>query len=283
MSSTGTAGIDHLIRVRPPEDSPRPEPTWDDAEVVAHDLIGGRYHRLVLHTPSIATRAKAGQFVMISVPGMILPRPMAIHRRHRDSGDIEVIFNIVGLGTEKLAASTPGNSLLLTGPLGRGFEIPDGDGDALVIGRGIGVCAVMGVAEDGRTTGIPVTAVLSAATRASVIGEGDIGQLGASSIIVSDDDGSSTPANVETLLRGRFDQRPPRVIMACGSARLIRMAVDLGRTWDAPVQVSLEAHMACGLGYCHGCAAPIITDSRSEGPLVCVDGPVFDAGVPEMH
>ncbi|MBO0872611.1 MAG: dihydroorotate oxidase electron transfer subunit, partial [Pseudonocardia sp.] len=57
-----------------------------------------------------------------------------------------------------------------------------------------------------------------------------------------------------------------------GSERLARLAAELGGRWRASVQVCLEAHMACGLGYCHGCAT-----STGGGPprLVCRDGPVF--------
>jgi dihydroorotate dehydrogenase electron transfer subunit len=45
--------------------------------------------------------------------------------------------------------------------------------------------------------------------------------------------------------------------------------------------VSLEAHMACGLGYCHGCSsgAPGLAE---EAPLVCRDGPVFRCSASAM-
>jgi len=68
--------------------------------------------------------------------------------------------------------------------------------------------------------------------------------------------------------------------MVCGAGVLARLAAELGAFWGVPVQASLEAHMACGLGYCHGCAAPVRTDASVEGPLVCADGPVFDARIP---
>jgi dihydroorotate dehydrogenase electron transfer subunit len=283
MSSTGTAGLEGLVRLRPQETVPRPEATWDDAEVVAHEVIGGRYHCLVLRSPGMAARANAGQFVMITVPSgpadrLLLPRPMAIHRRRKATGDLEVIFNIVGRGTDVLASVTAGERLLLTGPLGRGFELPRGDGPALLIGRGIGVCAVMGVAEDARDQGVPVIAALSGRTRDTVIGESDCAELRAEPVVVTDEDGTSSMDRLESILRARLGGATPRVIMVCGSGRLTRLAVALGREWDAPVQVSLEAHMACGLGYCHGCAAPIATREDAEGPLVCIDGPVFDAG-----
>ena len=103
-----------------------------------------------------------------------------------------------------------------------------------------------------------------------VIGRRDAEELGFELTAVSDDLGTSDVAHVRSLVADRsFD-----LVAVCGSARLTQLALEIGREAGALVQVSLEAHMACGLGYCHGCAAPL---SRSdEGPLVCVDGPVFE-------
>jgi dihydroorotate dehydrogenase electron transfer subunit len=91
---------------------------------------------------------------------------------------------------------------------------------------------------------------------------------------VTDDTGSSEVTRLRDMLTAELDQAPPQQIMTCGSERLARLCEQLGRRWAADVQVSLEAHMACGLGYCHGCA----TGTRSgpeESPLICADGPVF--------
>ncbi|QEE62383.1 dihydroorotate dehydrogenase electron transfer subunit [Salinibacterium sp. dk2585] len=281
MSSTGTAGLDGLITPRPDETTHRPDPTWESAVVAEHELIGGRYHRLVLHAPEIAATALAGQFVMVTVPEstgsrILLPRPMAIHRRRVATGIIELIYNVVGRGTAALTGLTSGDRVVVTGPLGRGFEIPTGARRALLIGRGIGVCAVMGVAEDAAPSGVHVTAVLSANARQSVIGENDCAELGVDAVAVSDDEGTSSVGALAGLLRERFETDRPDVIMVCGSNRLTRLAAELAAEWGSAVQVSLEAHMACGLGYCHGCAAPVAGAANEEGPLVCVDGPVFD-------
>ena len=115
-----------ILTVRPPTGRVEADPTWDEAPVLLHEVLDGHYHRLVLHSPSIASRARAGQFVMVSVPSrggakILLPRPMAIQRRHPERGDIEVTFSIAGRGTAELARIEVGQSLLLTGPLGRGF------------------------------------------------------------------------------------------------------------------------------------------------------------------
>lgn len=256
-----------------------PEPVSVSARVLRHETVSQTYRRLVLEAPAIAERAQSGQFVMVTVPGaerVLLPRPMAIHRRRVDDGTIELIYGQVGRGTRILSQAEAGSSLLATGPLGRGYSIPDGPGPILLMGRGIGICAFMTVAEDARTRAIPAVAVLSARTAQRVIGESDAAELGVQAIAVHDANGSSEIAAVEQLLEGRFDTLPPRAIFVCGSSRLALLATRLGDRWGSMVQVSLEAHMACGLGYCHGCAAPMRSDPASEGPLVCVDGPVFD-------
>ena len=39
--------------------------------------------------------------------------------------------------------------------------------------------------------------------------------------------------------------------------------------------------MACGLGYCHGCALPT-SGAGHEGALVCTHGPVFEVSAGSM-
>ena len=305
FAAADEAALDGLIAVRPPSRMTRPDPVWDDAPVLVHDVVGERYRRLVLKTDTIATTALAGQFLMITVPPaegerILLPRPMAIHRRHPEQGTVEVIYGVAGRGTTALVDVAVGESLLVTGPLGRGFEFPDATEPdaagpdaaaraaaaprpartALMIGRGVGVCAIMGSVEDAAAQGIAATVVLSGRSRANLIGLADCAELGATVIPVTDDDGSSALPALGERLRGLFAATPPDVILVCGAGVLARLAAELGADWGVPVQVSLEAHMACGLGYCHGCAAPVATDPAVEGPLVCVDGPVFDAVLP---
>ena len=291
--------LEGLISVRPRPAAPRPQPVWDDARVLVHEPVGERYRRLVLAGDTIAATAQAGQFLMVTVPPnhgdtILLPRPMAIHRRRPAhggaAGTVELIYGVVGRGTRALAAVPVGGTLQLTGPLGRGFEFPAGTRSALLIGRGVGVCGVMGAAEDAAGAGIRATMVLSGRSAAQLLGRTDCAELGARVIEATDDDGTSDLTALGARLRDHFDgtttdKTVPDVVMVCGAGVLARLAAELGARWGVPVQASLEAHMACGLGYCHGCAAPVRTDADAngpsvEGPLVCADGPVFDAAIP---
>jgi dihydroorotate dehydrogenase electron transfer subunit len=260
--------------------SRRADPQITEATVRSATDLGAGQHRLLLTGEWIARHARAGEFVMITVPGgaegqILLPRPMAIHRRYPDRGLFEVIFKVFGRGTRALAAIPSGTSLTITGPLGNAFATPSNASSVLLIGRGIGVCSVMGIAEDARGSGTNVTVVISSRSKDTAIGLDDAAELGAEALAVDDQTGDSDPEALERMLHERFDDAPPQAVMVCGSQRLTILGTRLAESWGADLQVSLEANMACGIGYCHGCAAPMRSRPDREGPLVCVDGPVF--------
>lgn len=263
------------------EESPLPAPLFRQCAVLDNRADGDIYRRLILHAPEMTERSRAGQFVMLSIPetsgcGAVLPRPMAVHRRRDEA--LEVVFAVRGRGTSALASLPPRSMLGVTGPLGRGFTVPDTDtaGPVLVIGRGIGVCSVMGVLEDAAAHGRSTVVVLSGRHRAAVVGLSDIAEIGIEDVtVVTDETGTSSPEALRRSLLARFAGAPPAQTVVCGSKRLESMAASLSAQWGTPLQVALEAHMACGLGYCHGCAMPA-TDSPGEAPLICVDGPVFE-------
>lgn len=263
---------------------PRPVPVAQGAKVLAHRRVADRYRFLSLYAPGIAGTALPGQFVMVTVarPGQdtpVLPRPMAIYHRDPTSGVVDILYGVVGNGTRQLATFAPGEELLLVGPLGRPFEVSEGTRGVLLVGRGIGTCSLTTVAEDNQNNGdhdaVRMLAVTSGRTRAALIGADFYREAGAERVYeVCDEDGSSDPRRLFALLATDLDVDPPELILTCGSERLLRLCGRLATRWGSRVQVSIEAHMACGIGYCHGCAS----GARGEGeesPLVCVDGPVF--------
>ncbi|MGI5204769.1 hypothetical protein ACQEU6_24715 [Spirillospora sp. CA-108201] len=274
MTAPGDRRLVLLTRTEPAA------PTWDHAEVVAHHPVGDRYHRMRLKAPTIAAGAGAGQFVMVTVPDTtgtraVLPRPMAIHRRFPDTGCVDIVYGVQGAGTHALTRTEVGARIQLVGPLGVGFAPAPGTTRLLLVGRGIGVCSLMTSAEDALRDGVEVTAVVSGRTPAALVGTGDYRDLGVRRLIeVTDRHGDSAPDALAVRLRRALDRTPPQQIFTCGSERLTDLCARLADGWGAQVQVSLEAHMACGLGYCHGCATADRT-AADESPLICADGPVF--------
>ncbi|MCR3722102.1 MULTISPECIES: iron-sulfur cluster-binding protein [Prauserella salsuginis group] len=255
----------------------RSRPRCEQVSVVVNRELSDRYRLLRFRSAAISERARAGQFVMLGPLGRsapVLPRPMAIYTRDADAGVVDIVYGVVGYGTRALAEMTEGDLLAVTGPLGRGFVIEEGVERVLLVGRGVGICAMTTVAQDLAPTSVQVTAVLSGRNRESVLGQDVLRDCGADVLNVTDANGSSAVDAVRERLVRRFDDDPPQQILTSGSERLTRLAADLGARWNARTLVSVEAHMACGLGYCHGCAVGN-GDGATEAPLVCRDGPVF--------
>jgi dihydroorotate dehydrogenase electron transfer subunit len=266
----------------PPAVAPRPRPVAHRAPVLEHHDLAGRYRFLRLYARPIADHALPGQFVMLTVArdgenAPVLPRPMAIYRTDTTAGTIDILYGVVGAGTRRLAGFRTDETMLVVGPLGRWFEIGPDVASVLLIGRGIGTCSLTTVAQSTATTAVTTTAVISARHPVALIGGDLYREFGVRALHeVTDDAGTSSPEALFARLTADLDDAPPELILTCGSERLTRLCQQLAQRWiGSTVQVSVEAHMACGLGYCHGCAS----GARSEGaesPLICTDGPVFE-------
>ncbi len=277
--SGGSADLAERLVVMPPW-ADGPSPRLDHAVVVVNRHVADRYWQLQVRSPEIARTARAGQFVMITVPGPgetgpVLPRPMAIYSVDPAAGTLEVLYGVVGDGTRALSRRAAGGTITVVGPLGRGFELRAETRRLLLVGRGIGTCSLTTVAADAVRAGVQVTALDSARTAHALVADAEYQRVGVQRRLqVVDSDGSSDPAAVRELLLEAYADAPPEQVFVCGSERLTRLSEDLGAVWGADVQVSLEAHMACGLGYCHGCATGERTPT-AESPLICREGPVF--------
>lgn len=250
-----------------------------DAEIIEHRPLTEHYRAMTVVAPEIAGTALPGQFVMLTVARKnqtvpVLPRPMAIYSVNVEAGTVEILYGVVGEGTHTLAGFDEGEQIHLIGPLGQSFVLGEGTRSALLLGRGIGTCSLTTVAQHyGRS--MDITAVTSGRRKESLIGADFYRRHGVRTVFeVTDADGSSNPDSLLTALTLELDSVPPDVILTCGSNRLLTLSETLAARWNCAIQVSVEAHMACGIGYCHGCAS----GARSEGaesPLICNDGPVF--------
>ena len=85
-----------------------------------------------------------GQFINIKAEGFYLRRPISIC--DWDSESLTVIFRIAGQGTKAIAAMDPGEKLDVLMPLGNGFDVANAGQKPLIVGGGIGVPPLYGLA-----------------------------------------------------------------------------------------------------------------------------------------
>lgn len=247
--------------------------------VVSNDWVNNRYKHLVLKLPADVPVAKPGQFFHLLCPGQgedahILRRPMSIYAAA--NGRIEFLYKILGVGTRGLASLAHGDALNMVGPLGQGFRLEGAWRHVIMVARGVGLATLAPVVRAATARGIEVTAILSAVSPAYLMSVERLRGDGARVITVTDAEGTSDMAHVESLLREIIAERGCDCLATCGSQRLLSLLQRLGAEFDIPGQVALEQNMACGMGACFCCVRPFRTVKGTEIRRVCYEGPVFD-------
>jgi dihydroorotate dehydrogenase electron transfer subunit len=241
------------------------------APVISNTEVMPDTHLLWLQAPEITKVAQPGQFVMVRCgdsPDLLLRRPFSIHRVAH-GGQIALLFNIVGRGTEWLSQCQKGDSLDLLGPLGKSFSLPSGSRRLLLVAGGIGIAPLVFLAEKGLNQGGSVT-LLMGASNASLLYPRSL--LPPSiDLVTATEDGSEGRRGMVTELISDFINQADQVF-ACGPASMYQSMAAQSCLKGRPVQISLEVRMGCGLGACYGC-----TIKTKKGlQQVCRDGPVFE-------
>jgi dihydroorotate dehydrogenase electron transfer subunit len=233
----------------------------------------GAWTVLWLQAPRLAETARPGQFVMVSVPGpgFHLRRPLSIHRRRQ--GGIALLVEARGEGTGVLASQDPGSVLRLSGALGVGFPV-DGTGHALLVGGGAGLAPLQFLADEFAARGIPA---LAYAGVRGVDQSHVLGLLQLPALVTATEDGSlGVSGTVIDALRqspaAAVAARHGGVVFTCGPLPMLAAVREWAAEHGARGYASLEAHMACGTGACHGCVVPT---AGGEYVRVCADGPVL--------
>lgn len=233
--------------------------------------------RLAMQTQHIAENAKPGQFVMVRAGENLDPllrRPFSIHRVTRD-GQLSLLFKVVGKGTSQMASLAPGDEINLIGPLGNGFNLQPA-GPFCMIGGGMGIAPLYFLAQHFRSSKYkgndqPILLGAQTQTELLVLAE-DFTELDYSVLTATDDGTLGHHGFVTELLDDILNK--VQQVYVCGPIPMMKIVAEKCLAADVACQVSLETHMACGLGACLGCTFP----ARGGGyKHVCKDGPAFSA------
>jgi len=262
------------------------------AKILSNREITPGYFKMLLDAPYIARHAGPGQFVQVRCSDSLDPlwrRPFSIHRptAHgpRLTG-IEILYEIVGKGTEVLSRSKSGGFIDILGPLGKGFILPRAlslQPQAILIAGGIGIAPLVFLAERLAKRKIKTTVLIGAKTKKALLCEGDFKGMGADVHVATDDGSKGYKGFVSKLfdkvLRTTNDERR-MTIYVCGPNAMLKSIADICKKRELYCQVSLEEKMACGIGVCLGCAIEVKGERKGRDvryKLACKDGPVFDA------
>ncbi|MGV6826240.1 MAG: dihydroorotate dehydrogenase electron transfer subunit [bacterium] len=271
----------------------------EQAEILQHDAFAGDQYVMRLHAPRCAEKATAGQFVHLTVdPLRPLKRPISIMQVSAENGWVDLLYKVVGEGTELLARRKPGESLEMLGPIGQPFNVTEKR--PLLIGGGVGMPPMIFIADQLRqqndkepfvilgsevpfpfqprpsqimVPGVPEGVIAAA----PLLEDWNIAsRLASKAGFPGTFDGYVTDLARTWLEALSPEQRQQVGVYACGPHPMLAGVVQLAREFDLPVQVSLEEFMACAVGGCAGCVVEVNDGQDISMQRVCVDGPVFD-------
>ncbi len=263
--------------------------------VVKHARCAPSWCQIGFEAPQFAAESVAGQFFMVEVGGAgtdpLLRRPMSLYRLIRDAAGnptgFELLYKIVGRGTELLSKVCVGDTLGVLGPLGRGFKIEEDATEHLIVAGGTGVAPMVALADALVLSGIRPKVFYGARSctelpcmqdfdtrNVDLVVFTEDGSLGTKGL-VTEGLGEMLSASVETEVSEH------RVaVYACGPHEMLAAVARLAERANAPCQLSLESRMGCGLGACMACAvrgASLETGKEPHYIRVCMQGPVIDS------
>ena len=206
-----------------------------------------------------------GQFVNIKLNGFFLRRPISVC--DRSGSMLTLIYKTVGKGTEKLSTMTKGQQLdLLTG-LGNGYDLAPSGAHPLLIGGGVGVPPLFGLADELLGKGCKVTAILGFNTASEIFYADEFRMLGVETYITTVD-GS---AGIKGFVTDAMKDLDYSYFYTCGPEPMLKAVY---RTSKTDGQFSFEKRMGCGFGACMGCSCRTITGYKR----ICKEGPVLKKG-----
>ncbi len=211
-----------------------------------------------------------GQFVNLEVPGFYLRRPLSVC--DWSPGHLTLMYKVLGEGTEALTHVDVGTEMSVLSGLGNGFWLPEGASNPLLVGGGIGVAPMLGLAKYLVSQGVWPTVVLGFGNASEVALVDEIRATGVPVVVSTVDGSHGVKGFVTDAMSQLASEEGWDYVYACGPTPMLRAVF---ATAGKPGQYSMEERMACGFGGCMGCTLP-----TAEGMVrICKEGPVFESQV----
>ena len=230
-------------------------------EIIENKALTKDVYRMKLAGYTSAITAP-GQFVNIQLEGRFLRRPISVC--DWDETTLTIVYKVVGHGTAQMSAMGTGERLdILTG-LGNGYDMTLCGGHPVLLGGGVGVPPMYGLAKKLRAQGIDVSVILGFNTQSEIFYEEEFKALGCH-VTVATADGSYGVKGFATTPLSDIDYT---YFYTCGPEPMLKAVYKATNTSG---QMSFEERMGCGFGACMGCSCKTLTGYKR----ICKDGPVM--------
>lgn len=231
----------------------------------------GPFVRVLLSVPAIASQLAPGRFVLADLGGCVRT---PLFPAWLDPEAFEVLVP----SAQPDLALQPGARVNLTGPLGRGFEVPAAARRLLLVATSVCLPVLLPLARQGpgsfRKPGLSLSLLLSAPTASELYPVRLLPP--ALEVHIATTDGSAGHQGSILDLFPDLARWADCVCIATDPAIYPALAGIVRQVRLGPgerfAQALVVPPMPCGVGACQGCAVPVARGNK----LACADGPVFD-------
>ena len=227
------------------------------AEILQNEQVSDDFYLMKVKKEN---QAAMGQFYMLRAWNEypVLSRPISVF--DADPETVSFLYKVVGKGTEIFTKLKAGDEITLDGPHGNGF--PEVKGKIALVGGGVGIAPLYLTAKTLKK--------LDPDTKVDIY-------LGFSGQPILTDRyeavADQVKVNVGGFVTDDIDPREYDFILTCGPEIMMKVLYRKCRDLKAkaPVYVSMENRMACGIGACLVCTCKTSKGNRRA----CKDGPVM--------
>ena len=226
-----------------------------------------------IHAPAVAKKAEPGQFIILRVDEAGERIPLTVADYDREAGSVTIIFQVVGVTTEKLNHLRTGDCLHdFVGPLGKATDT-EGKKKVAVVGGGVGCAIAYPVAKKFHELGTEVHTIAGFRTKDLVILEPEFAAVSNAFLRMSDDGSWGEKGLVTDALRKQIESGEPYdEVITIGPLIMMKFVCKLTKEFGIPTVASMNPIMIDGTGMCGGCRLTV----GGKMKFACVDGPEFD-------
>lgn len=231
-------------------------------QIISNEKIAENVYEMKL-SGDFSEITNAGQFINLTVDGCYLRRPISVC--DADSGELTLVFKVVGKGTEIMSRLNRGKTVDMLIGLGNGYNLEKSGDRPLLAGGGVGVPPLYKLCKDLVARGANPVVVLGFNKAAEVFYKEKFEALGAETHVCTAD-GSMGEKGFVTDVVKRLEYT---YFYACGPMPMFRALESVAVT-DG--EYSFEERMGCGFGVCMGCSV----QTKNGAKRICKEGPVLE-------
>lgn len=227
--------------------------------IVENKRVGQDFYLMKVNQTN---QAAPGQFYMLrsweTYP--VLSRPISVFDAEEDS--VSFLYKVVGQGTKLFTQLKPGDEITLDGPHGNGFPALPGKNKIALVGGGVGIAPLYLAAKCYKAENPDCQVDLYLGFSGEPILVEEFEQVA-----------DHVTVNVGGFVTDDISPCEYDAICTCGPVVMMKVLYEkcVREKAAAPLYVSMENRMACGIGACLVCSCKTSGGNRK----VCKDGPVF--------